>query len=140
MITLNVNGQSRQIDADPEMPLLWALRDLLKLTGTKYGCGVAACGACTVHVDGQVEEPHVEEGAEFAVLEGSTVSLPGFLERLIGLERGGPHTIEFDLPTNGSAAQHKTALVNIIEEAKQIRAPTRVPEAYDFASLHLSTL
>ena len=53
MITLNVNGQSRQIDADPEMPLLWALRDLLKLTGTKYGCGVAACGACTVHIDDQ---------------------------------------------------------------------------------------
>ena len=47
MITLNVNGRSQEIDADPEMPLLWALRDLLKLTGTKYGCGVAACGACT---------------------------------------------------------------------------------------------
>jgi aerobic-type carbon monoxide dehydrogenase small subunit (CoxS/CutS family) len=53
VITLNVNGRSQEIDADPEMPLLWALRDLLKLTGTKYGCGVAACGACTMHIDGQ---------------------------------------------------------------------------------------
>ncbi len=53
MISLNVNGASRELDADPEMPLLWALRDLLKLTGTKYGCGKALCGACTVHMDGQ---------------------------------------------------------------------------------------
>ncbi len=53
MITLNVNGVSREIDADPDMPLLWALRDLFKLTGTKYGCGMALCGACTVHLDGQ---------------------------------------------------------------------------------------
>ena len=53
MITLNVNGRSQEIDADPEMPLLWALRDLLKLTGTKYGCGMALCGACTVHLDGE---------------------------------------------------------------------------------------
>lgn len=51
--TLKVNGETRTIDADPDMPLLWALRDELKLTGTKFGCGVAQCGACTVHVDGE---------------------------------------------------------------------------------------
>jgi len=53
VISLNVNGTSRELDAEPEMPLLWALRDLLKLTGTKYACGKALCGACTVHMDGQ---------------------------------------------------------------------------------------
>jgi len=51
-IRFRLNGVDRDIDADPEMPLLWALRDLLGLTGTKYGCGHALCGACTVHVDG----------------------------------------------------------------------------------------
>ncbi len=53
MIELTVNGEARRLDAAPDMPLLWALRDLLGLTGTKYGCGVAQCGACTVHLDGQ---------------------------------------------------------------------------------------
>lgn len=53
MITLNVNGENHDLDVDPEMPLLWALRDRLELTGTKYGCGHAMCGACTVHMDGQ---------------------------------------------------------------------------------------
>ena len=51
-IELLVNGQRHQVNADPEMPLLWVLRDTLGLTGTKFGCGVALCGACTVHVDG----------------------------------------------------------------------------------------
>ena len=50
---LNINGARTQVDADPAMPLLWVLRDLLQMTGTKFGCGVAACGACTVRVDGQ---------------------------------------------------------------------------------------
>ena len=53
MVSLVVNGTSRSIDVEPDMPLLWALRDTLALTGTKYGCGIAQCGACTVHVDGQ---------------------------------------------------------------------------------------
>ncbi|WP_409338038.1 (2Fe-2S)-binding protein [Curvibacter microcysteis] len=52
MIPLLINGQSHALDADPQMPLLWALRDELGLTGTKFGCGIAACGACTVEVDG----------------------------------------------------------------------------------------
>jgi isoquinoline 1-oxidoreductase alpha subunit len=53
MIKLTVNGAVREVDADDEMPLLWVLRDLLGLTGTKYGCGEALCGACTVHLDGR---------------------------------------------------------------------------------------
>ena len=52
-IRLTVNGHARELDVDPEMPLLWALRDHLALTGTKFGCGMALCGACTVHIDGQ---------------------------------------------------------------------------------------
>ena len=51
---INVNGAEHDVDAEPEMPLLWVIRDLLGLTGTKYGCGEALCGACTVHLDGEV--------------------------------------------------------------------------------------
>ncbi len=52
MLQLNVNGKSHEVDVDPDTPLLWVLRDTLDLTGTKYGCGVSACGACTVHLNG----------------------------------------------------------------------------------------
>ena len=54
-ISLTVNGRSHDLDIDPETPLLWALRDAIGLTGTKYGCGIGQCGACTVHVDGQAQ-------------------------------------------------------------------------------------
>jgi isoquinoline 1-oxidoreductase alpha subunit len=53
MAALTINGKSVEVDVDPDMPLLWALRDHLSMTGTKYGCGMALCGACTVHIDGQ---------------------------------------------------------------------------------------
>jgi len=52
MVSLNVNGKTHEIDADPDTPLLWALREWVGMTGTKYGCGIAQCGACTVHIDG----------------------------------------------------------------------------------------
>ena len=74
-ITLRVNGEPRTLDIEPEMPLLWALRDELGLTGTKFGCGIAACGACTVQVDGVATRscvPPVEavDGAEITTIEG----------------------------------------------------------------------
>src|ERR1700685_4513895 len=53
MVALTVNGQRHDVDAAPDTPLLWVLREHLKLTGTKFGCGIAACGACTVHIDGE---------------------------------------------------------------------------------------
>ncbi len=75
MITLNVNGESVAFDGDDDTPLLWVLRDGAKLTGTKYGCGVGQCGACTVHVDGRAQRSCVlpvsaVAGREITTIEG----------------------------------------------------------------------
>ena len=75
MVALTVNGVPHEFDGDPNMPILWFLRDELKLTGTKFGCGMALCGACTVHLDGRairacVTPVSAAEGAEVTTIEG----------------------------------------------------------------------
>jgi len=80
MIKLSVNGRNYDVDVEPEMPLLWVLRDHLDLTGTKYGCGIALCGACTVHLDGRpvrscVVTAAAAEGKRIVTIEG--ISAPG---------------------------------------------------------------
>jgi isoquinoline 1-oxidoreductase alpha subunit len=75
MVSLTVNGESQQFDGDPNMPLLWYLRDQLGLTGSKYGCGAGLCGACTVHVAGQAVRSCMAsmadtEGKEVVTIEG----------------------------------------------------------------------
>ena len=74
-ITLTVNGQRRALDIDPDTPLLWAIRETLGLTGTKFGCGIAECGACTVHINGKAERSCVMpvssvDGATVTTIEG----------------------------------------------------------------------
>ncbi len=69
--TINVNGVDRTVDVEGDTPLLWVLRDVLGMTGTKFGCGVAQCGACTVHVDGQ---PRRSCAAPVSEVEGATVT------------------------------------------------------------------
>jgi isoquinoline 1-oxidoreductase alpha subunit len=75
MATLRVNGVDHSVEADPQMPLLWAIRDVIGLTGTKFGCGVGACGACTVHVDGNAVRSCITaladaQGHEITTIEG----------------------------------------------------------------------
>ena len=75
MPQIKINGAAHNIDADPQMPLLWAIRDVVGLTGTKFGCGVGACGACTVHMDGQAVRSCLTtlaeaQGHEIVTIEG----------------------------------------------------------------------
>ena len=73
MVTFRLNGKEQTVDVDDDVPLLWVLRDNLRLTGTKYGCGVAQCGACTVHVDGQAVRSCVTPASVLAGLEVTTI-------------------------------------------------------------------
>ena len=85
MASLKVNGKQVNVDVEPDMPLLWVLRDELGLTGTKYGCGIAACGACTVHIDGQPVRACV---MPISAVEGKSVTT------IEGLSPNGTHPVQ----------------------------------------------
>ena len=85
MATLNINGKQVSVDVEPDMPLLWVLRDELALTGTKYGCGIAVCGACTVHVDGQAVRACV---MPVSAVEGKKITT------IEGLSKDGSHPVQ----------------------------------------------
>ena len=85
MTSFTLNGKPVQLDAEPEMPLLWAVRDLLGLTGTKYGCGQGLCGACTVHVDGQAQRSCV---TPLSAVAGKTITT------IEGLSAAGDHPVQ----------------------------------------------
>jgi isoquinoline 1-oxidoreductase subunit alpha len=86
MATLNVNGKDRQFEAEGDTPLLWVLREQLGLTGTKYGCGIAQCGACTVHIDG--------EATRSCVRPVSTVPANAKVVTIEGLTPDGSHPVQ----------------------------------------------
>lgn len=106
-VNLDVNGRKKTVDVDPSTPLLWVLRDHLDLTGTKYGCGVASCGACTVHVEGTAMRSCILPVAQ---LEGKKITT------IEGLSENGDHPVqqawlEHDVPQCGycQAGQIMTA-------------------------------
>ena len=86
MAKLNVNGKDREFDAAPDTPLLWVLREQLHLTGTKYGCGIAQCGACTVHIDGNA--------VRSCVMPLRSVKASQTVVTIEGLSRNGTHPVQ----------------------------------------------
>jgi isoquinoline 1-oxidoreductase subunit alpha len=78
---LNLNAKTVEVDVDPQMPLLWVLRDVLNMTGTKFGCGIAACGACTVHVNGQATRSCVTPVASVANAHITTIESLGSADK-----------------------------------------------------------
>lgn len=116
MITLKVNGKQLQADVDPNTPLLWVLRDSLGLTGTKYGCGMAQCGACTVHLDGQAIRSCVKKvvdavGKNITTIEGLSSDLSHPLQKA---------WLEIDVPQCGycQSGQIMSAAVLLSEKPK----------------------
>jgi len=85
MMKLNINGDTPTLDADPEMPILWALRDILKLKGSKFGCGKGLCGACTIHLNGQAIRSCI---TPLAAAEGSDITT------IEGLSADGSHPVQ----------------------------------------------
>ena len=116
MTTFSLNGKSVTVDVDPDTPLLWVIRDELKLTGTKYGCGIAQCGACTVHLDGQPRRSCV---APISSIEGGNVTT---IEGLSGKEARAIQNawVALDVPQCGycQSGQIMTAVVLLSEIPK----------------------
>jgi isoquinoline 1-oxidoreductase subunit alpha len=98
MARLTVNGKSHDIDIDPDTPLLWALRDHVGLTGTKYGCGIAQCGACTVHIDGEAVRSC---SLPVSAVEGKTITTIEGLAQNGTLHKVQKAWIEHDVPQCG---------------------------------------
>lgn len=116
MITLKVNGKTVNVDVDPATPLLWVLRETLSLTGTKYGCGVAQCGACTVHLNGEAVRSCIKRvadavGKEITTIEGLSNDLSHPLQKA---------WIEIDVPQCGycQSGQIMSAAVLLAENSK----------------------
>ena len=116
MITLKVNGQAMDVDVDPSTPLLWVLRDTLGLTGTKYGCGMAQCGACTVHLNGEAIRSCVKRvadavGKEITTIEGLSPDLSHPLQKA---------WMEIDVPQCGycQSGQIMSAVVLLAENSQ----------------------
>jgi len=116
MITLNLNGRNTSVDVDADMPLLWVLRDILGLTGTKYGCGMALCGACTVHLEGQpvrscVTPVSAASGKRVTTIEGLSPDNSHPLQRA---------WIELDVPQCGycQAGQIMSAVALLAQTAQ----------------------
>ena len=106
MATFKVNGIEHILDIEPEMPLLWAIRDEIGLTGTKFGCGIASCGACTVHINGKAVRSCVTpvsavEGQEITSIEGLAVAIGGTNTSLSGLAAVQQAWIDHQIPQCG---------------------------------------
>ena len=143
---LSVNGQSRTIadaDVDPNMPLLWVIRDVLNLTGTKFGCGVAACGACTVHVDGQAVRSCVTPLASVQGKAVRTIEALGSADQPHALQKAWVLLYpEGMVKLNGSAGEimhrldgAKTVQAVIDELESQFDATGLAPDVLDFLAI-----
>ena len=114
VFNLKINGKKQSVDVDPSTPLLWVLRDHLDLTGTKYGCGIASCGACTIHVDGKATRSCI---LPVSAVENKTITT------IEGLSEYGDHPVqkawlEHDVPQCGycQAGQIMTAVAFLKEK------------------------